>query len=174
VKIGFGTCRDPSLIAIYVTLGEETYIMVLIEGVFDAFKECKVFILMPTAKYLRLDVGMKVLWSLKDLSMENLLTTPELEQCYTTMDVCNNLGKKWVFNHDKDLCKVLLENVVEVEDLGDMWDGFHNKEIHLEMCYTSDDHAKCSIEGFGSNFDNDEWNEKEIETRYDDIKTTKF
>jgi hypothetical protein len=52
--------------------------MVLIEGVFDAFKECKVFILMPTAKYLRLDVGMKVLWSLKDLSMENLLTTPEL------------------------------------------------------------------------------------------------
>jgi hypothetical protein len=34
---------------------------------------------MPTAKYLGLDVGMRVLWSLKDLSMENLLTAPELE-----------------------------------------------------------------------------------------------
>jgi hypothetical protein len=44
VKIGFETCRDPFLIAIYATLGEETYIMVLIEGVFDAFEECKVFL----------------------------------------------------------------------------------------------------------------------------------
>lgn len=105
---------------------------------------------------------------------KNLLTTPELEQCYTTVDVCNNLGEKWVFNHDKDLCKVLSENVVEVEDLGDMWDGFHNKKINSEMCYTSNDHAKCSIEGFGSDFDNDERSEKEIETRYDDKKTTKF
>jgi hypothetical protein len=49
---------------------------------------------MPIAKYLGSDVGMKVFWSLKDLSVENLLTTPELEQCYTTMDVCNNLGEK--------------------------------------------------------------------------------
>jgi len=30
------------------------------------------------------------------------------------------------------------------------------------------------FEGFGSDFDNDERSEKEIETRYDDIKTTKF
>jgi len=37
VKIGFGTCRHPSLIVIYATLREKTYIMVLIEGVFDAF-----------------------------------------------------------------------------------------------------------------------------------------
>jgi hypothetical protein len=94
VKIGFGTCRHPSFIVIYATLREKTYIMVLIEGVFDAFEECKVFILMPIAKYLGSDVGMKVFWSLKDLSMENLLTTSELEQCYTTVDVCNNLGEK--------------------------------------------------------------------------------
>jgi hypothetical protein len=42
VKIRFGTCRDPSLIPIYAASGEETCIMVLIEGVFDAFEECKV------------------------------------------------------------------------------------------------------------------------------------
>ncbi len=94
MKIRFGTCRHPSLIGIYVTLGEKTYIMVLIEGVFDAFEECKVFILITIAKYLGSDVGMKLFWSLKDLSMENLLTTPKLEQCYTTVDVCNNLGEK--------------------------------------------------------------------------------
>ncbi len=68
--------------------------MVLIEGVFDAIEECKVFILMPIAKYLRSDVGMEVLQSLKDLSMENLLITLELKQCYTIVVVCNNLGKK--------------------------------------------------------------------------------
>jgi hypothetical protein len=44
VKIGFGTCRDRSLIPIYVALGEEACIVVLIEGVFDAFEECKIFI----------------------------------------------------------------------------------------------------------------------------------
>jgi hypothetical protein len=42
------------------------------------------------------------------------------------------------------------------------------------MCYTSNDHAKCSIDGFGSDFDNDKRSEKEIETRYDDKKTIKF
>jgi hypothetical protein len=63
-----------------------------------------------------------------------------------------------------------LENVVEVEDLGDMQDGFHDKEIYSEMCYTLDDHAKFSIERFGSDFDNDEGSEKETKTRYDDRK----
>jgi hypothetical protein len=63
-----------------------------------------------------------------------------------------------------------LKNVVEVEDLGDMRDGFHDKEINSEMCCTSDDHAKCCIEGFAFDFDNDERSEKEIETRYDDKK----
>jgi hypothetical protein len=61
VKIRFGTCGVPPFILIYVALGEETCIMVLIEGVFDAIEECKVFILMPIAKYLRSDVGMEVL-----------------------------------------------------------------------------------------------------------------
>lgn len=37
------------------------------------FEECKVFILMPIAKYLGSDVGMKVFWSLKDLSMEKFI-----------------------------------------------------------------------------------------------------
>jgi hypothetical protein len=67
-----------------------------------------------------------------------------------------------------------LKNVVEVEDSGDMRDGFHDKKINSKMCYTSDDHAKCFIEGLGSDFDNDERSEKAIETRYDDKKTTKF
>ncbi len=43
MEIRFGACRDPFLIPIYVTLGEETCIMVLIEGVFDTFEERKLF-----------------------------------------------------------------------------------------------------------------------------------
>jgi hypothetical protein len=44
VKIGVGTCIDPSFILIYATLGVEIYIVVLIEVMFKAFEECKLFI----------------------------------------------------------------------------------------------------------------------------------
>jgi hypothetical protein len=67
------------------------------------------------------------------------------------MDNCNDLGKKIVSCHDEDLLEVIFENVDEVEELGDMGDGFHDKEINLEMSYTSNECAKCSIGG--SRFD---------------------
>jgi len=51
----------------------------------------------------------------------------------------------------------------EVEDLGNVRDGFHDWEINLAMCYTLDDCAKCSIEGSGFDFNNQE----KIEARYD-------
>jgi peptidyl-tRNA hydrolase len=53
VKIGIGTCRDPSLVPIYVVLGVETYTMALIEAMFEAFEEHKPFILALVAKYFK-------------------------------------------------------------------------------------------------------------------------
>ncbi len=96
---------------------------------------------------------MEVFWSLKDLSMDNVIAT-KLEQCFATMDYCNNFRKKWVSCREKDLLKVLSENVDEVENLGDVRYGFHDREINLEMRYTLDDHGGCFIEGFGFNYDN--------------------
>jgi hypothetical protein len=67
----------------------------------------------------------------------------------------------------RKLCKVFSENVDEVEDLRDVRDGLHDREINLAMCYMSDDHAKSSIERFRFDFDKQEGNEKETETKYD-------
>jgi hypothetical protein len=44
VKIGIGSYIDPFLILIFLALGVETWIMVLIEVVFEIFEECKLFI----------------------------------------------------------------------------------------------------------------------------------
>jgi hypothetical protein len=99
VKIGFGTCRNPFLIPIYVTLGEKTCIVVLIEGVFDTFEERKLFMLMLDVKHFESIVGMEVFWPLKDLSMDNVVITTKLEQCCATTNNCNNLGKKQVLCH---------------------------------------------------------------------------
>ncbi len=94
----------------------------------------------------RLFIGMEVLWPLKDLSMDNVITT-QFEQCCATTYGCNNLRKKRVLCHEKNLCKVFLENVDEVEDSKDVRNGFHDREINLAMCYMLDDCVKSSIEG---------------------------
>jgi hypothetical protein len=46
------------------------------------------------------------------------------------------------------LPKVVYENVDEVEELGHMWNGFCDREINLEMNYTSNECVECSIRGF--------------------------
>ncbi len=51
-----------------------------------------------------------------------------------------------------------------------MRDGFHDREINSAMCYTLDDCAKCSIEGFGFDSNNQEGSEEEIEAKYDERK----
>jgi hypothetical protein len=73
VKIGFGTCRDPFFILMYVTFGEETHIVVLIEGVFDTFEERKLFNPTLTTRYFGSIVGMEVLRPLKDLFVDNVI-----------------------------------------------------------------------------------------------------
>jgi len=84
------------------------------------------------------------------------------------MDSCNNMGKKKVSCGDEDLPKVVSENVDEVEELRDMKNGFCNKEVNLEMNYTSNERVECSIRGFGCDFDNEEGSEDKTATRYDD------
>ncbi len=64
VMIGNGTYKDPSPIPIYVTLGVETCIVVLIETMFEAFEECKLFIPMPFAIYVELTIGMHLYYGL--------------------------------------------------------------------------------------------------------------
>jgi len=83
------------------------------------------------------------------------------------MDSCNNMGKKIVSCGDKDFPKVIFENVDEVEELGDMRNGFYNREINLEMNYTFNECVECSIRGFGFDFDNEEGSEDKTATRYD-------
>jgi len=78
---------------IYVALGEGTCIVVLIEGVFHTFEECKLFISVLATRYFGSVVRMEVFWHLKDLSMDNVIAM-KLEQCFATMDGCNNPGKK--------------------------------------------------------------------------------
>jgi hypothetical protein len=107
VKIGFGTCKDPSLIP--------KIVVVWIEGVCDAFEEHKLFILMLATRYFGSIIGMEVLWPLKDLSVDNVITI-KFKQCCAITYGCNDLGEKRVLWLEKNLCKVFLENVDEVED----------------------------------------------------------
>jgi len=67
--------------------------MVLIEVVFETFEEGKLFIWTLATKYFRLAIGKDVFWSLKDLSMDDVVITTGLQQCFVTMDGCNNLGR---------------------------------------------------------------------------------
>jgi hypothetical protein len=62
--IGSGTYKNPSPILIYATSSVETCIVVLIETMFEAFEECKLFILTPIAIYVELVVGMDLYSSL--------------------------------------------------------------------------------------------------------------
>jgi hypothetical protein len=118
VRIGIGICTHPSLILIHVASRVETYIMVLIEVVFETFEEGKLFIWTLTTRFFRLAIGKDVFWSLKDLSMDDVVTIIGLQQCFVTMDGCNNLGKKQISCRDEDLLEFLFENVNEVEELG--------------------------------------------------------
>lgn len=90
------------------------------------------------------------------------------------MHGCNNFKKKIVLCHHKDFLEVVSKNVDEVKELGDIQDYFLDKEINLEMNYTSDKRAKCSIGGFGFYFDDEEGSEDETMTRYDDKENEKI
>ncbi len=61
-----------------------------------------------------------------------------------------------------------MRNVDEVGEFKDMQNDFCDKEIIVEMSYTSYECAKCSIGGSGSNYVNEERSEDKIVTRYDD------
>ncbi len=86
------------------------------------------------------------------------------------MDSCKIMGMKIVSCGDKDLPKVIFENVDEVEELGHMWNGFCDKEINLEMNYTSNERVECFIREFAFDFDNEETSGDKTMTRYDDRK----
>jgi hypothetical protein len=79
VKIRIGTCRNPFLIPIYLNLGVETCIVVLIEVVFEAFEEHKPFIWTLVGRYFGSTIGMEVFWPLKDLSTDDVMTIMGLQ-----------------------------------------------------------------------------------------------
>jgi hypothetical protein len=60
VMIGNGSCRNPSLVLIYVISGADTCIMFLIEIMFEAFEEHKLFILTLVVRCFRSIVGMEI------------------------------------------------------------------------------------------------------------------
>ncbi len=124
--------------------------------------------LFQVVKYFGLAIGMEVFWPSKDLSLYDVMTTTGLQQCFVTINGCNNLGKKQVSCCVEDLLEVLLKNVEEVEKLGDMQNGFCDREINLEVSYTLDKCAKCFNGESGSNSVNEEGSEDKIVTRYDD------
>ncbi len=77
-----------------------------------------------------LTVGKDVLWSLKDLSMDGWCGDYyRVQQCFVTMDGCNNLGKKRISCQDEDLLEFFYEKVNEVEELGGMQNGFCDKRL---------------------------------------------
>jgi hypothetical protein len=106
--------------------------------------------------------------------MDDVVITIGLQQCFVTMDGCNNLGKKQISCRNKDLPEFLSENVNEVEELGGMRNGFCDKKINLETCYTLDDGAKCFIKGIGYDSNNEEGSESKIVARYDNKENKKF
>jgi hypothetical protein len=65
-------------------------------------------------------VGMEVFWPLKDLSLDDEVTTTRLKQCCVTMENCINLGNKQVSCKDEAFLEICSQNVSEVEELGDM------------------------------------------------------
>jgi hypothetical protein len=60
VIIWNGSCRNPSLIPIYVISGAKTCVVVLIETMFEAFQEHKLFFLTLVPRYFRSTVGMEI------------------------------------------------------------------------------------------------------------------
>ncbi len=44
-----------------------------------AFEERKLFILMPTARYFGLAIGMEIFWPFKKLSLDDIVTTMGLQ-----------------------------------------------------------------------------------------------
>ncbi len=119
MKIGIGMCRDPSFVLIYGQFGVENCMVVLIETVHEAFKERKLFCPAPTTKYCRSTIRMEVLWSFKDLSLNDELVVTVFDHGDVTMDGMNNLMKKRVSCRDNSLPNGLRpDNIVDFEHMG--------------------------------------------------------
>jgi hypothetical protein len=76
VKIGFRTCKYPFLFLIYVALREYTYIVVLIEGVFDTYEELKLFTLLLVTTYATHEMPNKFVDGLLSLLCHTILPQP--------------------------------------------------------------------------------------------------
>ncbi len=94
VKISFGTCKDPSQVPIYGPCGMENCIVILIETVFEAFEERKLFCLVLTMRYYGSSIRMEVFWPFNDLLMNDEVVVKVFNKGHVTMDGVNNLEKK--------------------------------------------------------------------------------
>jgi hypothetical protein len=71
VKIGIGMCKDSSIVLIYEACGMENYRVVLMESMNEDYDQWKLFCLIPSARYCKSKVGIKVFWPCKYLSMND-------------------------------------------------------------------------------------------------------
>ncbi len=79
------------------------------------------------------------------------------------MDRVNNLLKKRVSCKDDSLVESFwIENVHDVENMGNTVEDLHNEELHGEMIYIFEDNVEGFIGEFGSDSMNEERNEKNI------------
>jgi hypothetical protein len=69
-----------------------------------------------------------------------------IEQCHMIMDGVNNLSKKQVACKDNPIVESLwVENIGDVENMGNIVEDLCNQELHGEMNYIFEDGVEGSV-----------------------------
>jgi len=93
-------------------------------------------------------MGLKVFWPCKYVLMNDEEVAIAKNQCHMIVDGMNNLSKRQVSCKDDSLAENFrVENMRDVENMGNILEDLHDEELHSEMIYISKD----GVEGFIGN-----------------------
>jgi hypothetical protein len=139
VQIGVGQYKDPLLVSIYGVNGMETYIIITIIFMIEAFKQQRVFFPILATQYYRSLVANDYFWLARDVSL--------LEETHVFLahednqqEGFSNLWKRKVFCRDEALSTSLHYEEFNVnEEIDIMMDGTIGDKFNGYKCYSFDD-----------------------------------
>ncbi len=150
VRIGIGTCRIPSIVLICGPCGVENYMVVLIEIMNEDYEQWKLFCLVPSVRYYGSIMGIEVFWPYEYLSMNNEKVVTARDQCHMIVDGVNNFSKKQVSCKDNSLVESFrVENIRDVDNMGNRVEDLCNEELRGEMVYISEDGVEGPLGNLG-------------------------
>jgi hypothetical protein len=163
VKINIKMCTNLLVVHIYGPYGVENYIMVLMESMNEDCEQRKLFCPIPSVRYYTSAVGIEDFWPCKYLSMNDELVETTIEQCHVKMDGVNNLSKKQISCRDDPLVENFqVENISDVESMGNTVEDLFNEELHGEMSYIFEDGVEGSVRECETHSMNEEGSEENI------------